>query len=52
VKAVKEQRADRQYQPANKKCGPHLSYPGLEKSSRFGPKVADPPSLVQAKNSA
>jgi hypothetical protein len=52
VKAVKEQRADRQYQPANKKCGPHLSYPGLEKSSRFGPKVADPPSMVQAKNSA
>jgi hypothetical protein len=52
VKAAKEQRADRQYQPANNKCGPHLSYPGLEKSSRFGPKVADPPSMVQAKNSA
>jgi hypothetical protein len=52
IKATKEQRADRQYQPANKKYGPHLSYPGLEKSSRFGPKVADPPSMVQAKNSA
>ena len=52
VKATKEQRADRQCQPANKKCGPHLSYPGLEKSSRFGPKVADPPAMVQAKNPA
>src|ERR1700741_4849708 len=52
VKAAKEQRADRQYQPAYKECGPHLSYPGLERSSRFGPKVADPPSMVQAKNSA
>jgi hypothetical protein len=52
VKATKKQRADRQYQPANNKCGPHLSYPGLEKSSRFGPKLADPPSMVQAKNSA
>jgi hypothetical protein len=51
VKATKEQRAGRQCQPANKKRGPHLSYPGLEKSSRFGPKVADPPSMVQAKNS-
>ena len=51
VKAVKKQRA-RQYQPANNKYGPHLSYPGLEKNSRFGPKVADPPSMVQAKNSA
>jgi hypothetical protein len=50
VKATKKQRADRQYQPANKKCGPHLSYPGLERSSRFGQKVADPPSMVQAKN--
>jgi hypothetical protein len=50
VKAVKKQRADRQYQPANKKYGPHLSYPGLEKSSRFGQKVADPPSMVQAQN--
>jgi hypothetical protein len=52
VKATKEQGAGRQYQPANKKRGPHLFYPGLEKSSRFGPKVADPPSMVQAKNSA
>ena len=50
VKATKEQRADRQCQPANKKRGPHLSYPGLEKSSRRGPKVADPPPMVQAKN--
>jgi hypothetical protein len=31
VKATKKQRADRQYQPANEKRGPHLSYPGLEK---------------------
>jgi len=46
VKATKEQRADRQYQPANEKRGPHLSYPGLEKSSHFGAKVADPPSAV------
>jgi hypothetical protein len=46
VKATKEQRAGRQYQPANIKRGPHLSYPGLERSSRFGPKVADPPSMV------
>ena len=52
VKATKKQRADRQYQPANNKCGPHLSYPGLEKSSRLGPKLADPPSMVQMKNSA
>jgi len=52
VRATKEQRADRQCQPANKKRGPHLFYPGLEKSARFGPKVADPPSMVQAKNSA
>jgi len=52
VKAAKEQRADRQYQPANKKRGPHLSYPGLEKNSRLGPKVADPPPMVQAKDSA
>src|SRR5580704_10533461 len=52
VKATEKQRADRQYQPANNKCGPHLSYPGLEKNSRFGPKLADPPSTVQAKNSA
>jgi len=50
VKATKEQRADRQCQPANKKRGPHLSYPGLEKSSRRGPKVADPPPMVQTKN--
>jgi hypothetical protein len=49
VKATKEQRADRQCQPANEKRGPHLSYPGLEKNS--GAKVADPPSMVQAKNS-
>jgi hypothetical protein len=49
VKATKEQRADRQCQPANEKRGPHLSYPGLEKNS--GVKVADPPSMVQAKNS-
>src|ERR1700689_1238702 len=46
VKATKEQRADRQCQPANKKRGPHLSYPGLEKNSYSGAKVADPPSLV------
>src|ERR1700722_9548358 len=46
VKATKEQRADRQYQPANEKRGPHLSYPGLEKNSHFGPKVADPASAV------
>src|ERR1700722_7711679 len=46
VKATKEQRADRQYQPANEKRGPHLSYPGLEKNSHFGAKVADPPSAV------
>src|SRR5580693_7431560 len=52
VKATKEQGTGRQCQPANKKRGPHLFYPGLEKSSRFGPKVADPPSMVQAKNSA
>ena len=32
VKATKEQRADRQCQPANEKRGPHLSYPGLEKT--------------------
>src|SRR5579862_928961 len=49
VKATKEQRADRQCQPANEKRGPHLSYPGLEENS--GVKVADPPSMVQAKNS-
>jgi hypothetical protein len=49
VKATKEQRKDRQYQPASEKRGPHLSYPGLEKSSRRGPKVADPPPMVQAK---
>src|ERR1700727_3677327 len=46
VKATKEQRADRQCQPANEKRGPHLSYPGLEKSSHFGAKVADPVSTV------
>ena len=46
VKATKEQRADRQYQPANEKRGPHLSYPGLEKNSHFGAKVADPVSTV------
>lgn|ERR1700682_776880 len=51
VKAAKKRRADRQYQPANEKCGPHLSYPGLEKNSHSGAKVADPPSMVQAKNS-
>jgi hypothetical protein len=32
VEAAKEQSADRQYQPANEKRGPHLSYPGLEKT--------------------
>ena len=51
VKAAKKRRADRQYQPANEKRGPHLSYPGLEKNSHSGAKVADPPSMVQAKNS-
>ena len=51
VKATNEQRADRQCQPANEKRGPHLSYPGLEKNSHSGAKVADPPSMVQAKNS-
>src|SRR5580658_7158171 len=51
VKATKEQRADRQCQPANEKRGPHLSYPGLEKSSHSGAKVAEPPPMVQAKNS-
>src|SRR5580700_7197138 len=50
VKAAKEQRADRQCQPANEKRGPHLSYPGLEKNSRSRAKLADPPSMVQAKN--
>jgi hypothetical protein len=49
VKATKQQRADRQCQSANEKHGPHLSYPGLEKNSHSGPKVADPPSMVQAK---
>src|SRR5580704_6188353 len=49
VKATKEQRANRQRQPANEKRGPHLSYPGFEKNSHSGPKVADPPSMVQAK---
>src|SRR5271156_2601605 len=44
VKAAKKRRADRQYQPANEKRGPHLSYPGLEKSSHAGAKVADPAS--------
>jgi hypothetical protein len=51
VKATKEQRADRQCQPANEKRGPHLSYPGLEKNAYSAPKVADTPSMVQAKNS-
>jgi hypothetical protein len=51
VKATKKQRTHRQYQPANEKRGPHLSYPGLEKNSHSGAKVADPPSMVQAKNS-
>ena len=51
VKAAKEQRADRQCQPANEKRGPHLSCPGLEKNIHSGAKVADPPSMVQAKNS-
>src|SRR5580692_4481775 len=51
VKAAKEQRADRQCQPANEKRGPHLSYPGLERNSRSRAKLADPPSMVQAKNS-
>jgi hypothetical protein len=46
VNATKEQRADRQCQPANEKRGSHLFYPGLEKSSRSGAKVADPPSTV------
>jgi hypothetical protein len=46
VKATKEQRANRQCQPANEKRGPHLSYPGLEKSSHSGANVADPPSTV------
>jgi hypothetical protein len=32
VKATKEQRTDRQYQPASEKRGPHLSYPGPEKT--------------------
>ena len=50
MKATKEQRADRQYQPANEKRGSHLSYPGLERNSHRGAKVADPPSTVQAKN--
>jgi hypothetical protein len=50
VKATEKQCADRQRQPVNEKRGPHLSYPGLEKSSRCGPKVADQPSMVQAKN--
>jgi hypothetical protein len=36
LKATKEQRADRQCQPASEKRGPHLSYPGLEKSSHSG----------------
>jgi hypothetical protein len=48
MKATKEQRADRQCQPANEKHGPHLFYPGLEKNSHSGVKVADPPSMVQA----
>src|SRR5277367_3188381 len=51
VKATNEQRADRQCQPANEKRGPHLSCPGLEKNAHSGAKVADPPSMVQAKNS-
>jgi hypothetical protein len=51
VEATKEQSADRQCQPANEKHGPHLSYPGLEKNSHSGAKLADPPSMVQAKNS-
>jgi hypothetical protein len=46
LKATKQQRADRQRQPANEKRGPHLSCPGLEKSSHCGAKVADPPSTV------
>jgi hypothetical protein len=50
MKATKEQRADRQCQPANEKHGPHLFYPGLEKNSHSGAKVADPPSMVQAQN--
>lgn len=50
MKATKEQRADRQCQPANEKHGPHLFYPGLEKNSHSGAKVADLPSMVQAQN--
>src|SRR5580704_10715107 len=50
VKAAKKHGADRQYQPANEKRGSHLSYPGLERNSHRGAKVADPPSTVQAKN--
>src|ERR1700689_4377015 len=50
VKATKKQRTDRQPQPANEKRGPHLSCPGLEKSSHCRPKLADPPSMVQAKS--
>ena len=50
MKATKEQRADRQCQPANEKHGPHLFYPGLEKNSHSRAKVADPPSMVQAQN--
>jgi hypothetical protein len=46
VKAAKKRRADRQYQPANEKRGPHLSCPGPEKNAHSGPKVADPPSTV------
>ena len=46
VKTTKEQRADRQCQPANEKRGPHLSCPGLEKNAHAGAKLADPPSTV------
>src|SRR5216683_3190958 len=38
MKTAKKQRTDRQYQPANEENGPHLFFPGLEKSS--GMKVA------------
>ena len=50
MKAAKEQRADRQCQPANEKHGPHLFYPRRERNSHSGAKVADPPSMVQAQN--
>ena len=40
VKAAKKQRADRQCQPANEENGPHLFFPGVERRSRSGAKVA------------